>query len=129
MKFHDGEPVTAEDVKFSYDLVREVESPYFIGLIEPVESVEVIDDLTVRFNLKEAFAPFTTNTLAQMFIFTQHYWEPILEADGATGVLEHPNTDIVGSGPFMIDYWERDQEMKLNTNEDYFQPAKVDGIL
>lgn len=129
MTFHDGEAVTAEDVKFSYDLVKEIESPYFIGMVEPIESVEVIDDLTVQFNLRESFSPFISNTLAQMYIFPEHYWKPILDEQGASGVLEHQNEDIVGSGPFKMDYWNREQEMKLDTNEDYFSPAKVDGII
>lgn len=129
MTFHDGEPVTAEDVKFSYDLVKEVEAPYFIGTVDPIDSIEVIDDLTVQFNLEEPFSPFINNTLAQMYIFPKHYWEPILEAEGASGVLEHQNDDIIGSGPFTLDYWNRDQEMKLDTYEDYFSPAVVDGVL
>ena len=129
MKFHDGEAVTSEDVKFSFDLVKEIQSPYFMGMVEPIESVEIVDDLTVQFNLKEPFAPFISNTLAQMYIFPQHYWQPILDEKGATGVLEHQNEDIVGSGPFKIDYWQRNQELKLDTNTEYFSPAKVNGIL
>ncbi|WP_048717034.1 ABC transporter substrate-binding protein [Bacillus sp. 522_BSPC] len=129
MKFHDGKPVTANDVKFSFDLVKEVESPYFMGMVKPIESVEVIDDLTVRFNLTEEYSPFISNTLAQMYIFPEHYWKPLLDEKGAQGVLENQNLDIVGSGPFKLDYWKRDQEMKLDTNKEYFTPAKVDGIL
>ncbi|WP_163970258.1 ABC transporter substrate-binding protein [Oceanobacillus halotolerans] len=129
MNFHDGEPVTAEDVKFSFDLVKEIESPYFMGMVEPIDSVEVVDDLTVEFSLNDSFAPFISNTLAQMYIFPQHYWEPILESEGASGVLDHQNEEAIGSGPFTLDYWERDQELKLDTNTDYFSPAKVDGIL
>jgi peptide/nickel transport system substrate-binding protein len=129
MKFHDGEAVTAEDVKFSFDLVKEVQAPYFMGMVEPIESVEVVDDLSVQFNLKEPFSPFISNTLAQMYILPQHYWQPILDEKGATGVLEHQNEDIVGSGPFKFNYWQRNQELKLDTYTEYHTPAKVDGIL
>jgi peptide/nickel transport system substrate-binding protein len=129
MKFHDGEPVTAEDVKFSFDLVKEVESPFFMGMVKPIESVEVKDDLTVQFNLNEPFAPFISNTLAQMYIFPEHIWNPILQKEGAVGVLENQNLEIIGSGPFKMDYWRRDQEMKLVRNNDYFQQPKIEGIL
>lgn len=129
LKFHDGEPVTAEDVKFSFELIKEVESPYFIGMVAPVDSIDIVDDLTVQFNLEDSFSPFIISTLSQIYIFPQHYWEPILEEKGAAGVLEHPNDDIIGSGPFKLDYWDREQEMKLVVNEDYFQRPKVDGIL
>ncbi|MDF2039806.1 ABC transporter substrate-binding protein [Cytobacillus oceanisediminis] len=129
MKFHDGEPVTAEDVKFSFDLVKKIQSPFFMGMVEPIESVDLIDDLTVQFNLREPFAPFISNTLAQMYIFPEHYWKPILESEGAQGVLEHKNEKIIGSGPFKMDYWRPNQEMKLARNDDFYTPAKVEGIL
>ncbi|MGI2328122.1 ABC transporter substrate-binding protein [Planococcus sp. YIM B11945] len=129
MKFHDGEPVTAEDVKFSFDFVKDIQSPYFFGMVEPIESVDLVDDYTVRFNLKEPFAPFISNTLAQMYILPEHFWQPIFDKGGATAVLEHPNEEIIGSGPFKLDYWTPDQELKMTAVKDYFSPAKVDGIL
>jgi peptide/nickel transport system substrate-binding protein len=129
MKFHDGEAVTAADVKFSFDLVKEIQSPYFMSMVKPIDSVEVIDDLTVQFNLVEPFAPFISNTLAQMYIFPEHYWKPILDSEGATGVLEHQNEEIIGSGPFKMDYWRKNQELKLLRNDDFRTPAKIDGIL
>src|SRR5690606_33838819 len=106
-----------------------VESPYFMGMVKPIESIEVIDDLTVQFKLKEPFVPFISNTLAQMYIFPKHYWEPIYEEGGATAVLEHQNDEIIGSGPFKLDYWRKDQELKMSVNEDYFEDVKIDGIL
>jgi peptide/nickel transport system substrate-binding protein len=129
MKFHDGEAVTAEDVKFSFDLVKEIQSPYFMAMVEPINSVEIVDELTVQFNLKEPFAPFISNTLAQMYIYPEHYWKPILDSEGATGVLEHQNEEIIGSGPFKIDYWRKNQELKLLRNDEFRTPAKIDGIL
>ncbi|MDQ0338133.1 peptide/nickel transport system substrate-binding protein [Caldalkalibacillus uzonensis] len=129
MKFHDGEPVTAQDVKFSFDLVKEIESPYFLGMVEPIESVEVKDELTIQFNLNQPFAPFISNTLAQMYIFPEHYWKPILEEEGPLAVLEHQNTEIIGSGPFKLDYWRKDEEMKLVRNDEYFEQPKLEGIL
>lgn len=129
MNFHDGVPVTAEDVKFSFDLVKEIESPFYMGMVKSIESVDVTDELTVQFNLSESFAPFISNTLAQMYIFPKHVWDPILQEKGASGVLEHQNIDIIGSGPFKMDYWRRDQEMMLQRNDDHFQQPHIEGIL
>lgn len=129
MKFHDGKPVTANDVKFSFSLVSEVESPYFLGMVTKIESIDVIDDLTVQFNLSESFAPFISNTLAQMYIFPEHYWQPILDKDGAKAVLEHQNPEAIGSGPFKLEYWRKDQELSLVRNDDYFQQPKLEGVL
>jgi len=129
MKFHDGEPVKAGDVKFSVDLVRKTESPYFLGLIKPIAEVEIKDDLTLIFKLREPFAPFIANSLGQLYIFPEHIWSKVLEERGPKGALEWDNAQAIGSGPFKLGYWRRDEEMKLVRNDDYFQPAKVDAII
>ena len=128
MKFHDGVPVTSKDVKFSFDMVRDIKSPFFLGMVKPIKSIDVINDLTVQFNLTEPFASFISNTLAQMYIFPEHYWTPILEK-GAKAVLEHKNEKIIGSGPFKLDYWRKDEELKLVRNDDYFEKPAIEGIL
>lgn len=129
MKFHDGRPVTAEDVVYTFQLIRDVESPYFLNLIKMVEKVEAIDDLTVRFTLTEPTASFLANTLGQVYILPKHVWQPIYEQGGAEAVLNYPNSEPIGSGPFALEYWRKDQEMMLKTVKDYFRPAKIDGIL
>lgn len=129
MKFHDGEPVKAGDVKFSVDLVRKTESPYFLGLIKPIAEVEIKDDLTLIFKLREPFAPFIANSLGQLYIFPEHIWSKVLEERGPKRTLEWDNAQAIGSGPFKLGYWRRDEEMKLIRNDDYFQPAKVDAII
>ncbi len=59
IKFHDGEELTAEDVKYTYDCFRD---PDFgaanLAFYEPIEEIEVIDDYTVEFRLSEPNAPF-----------------------------------------------------------------------
>jgi peptide/nickel transport system substrate-binding protein len=129
MNFHDGQPVTAEDVKFSFEFIQKVEAPYFLNMVKTVENVEVLDELTVRVTLQEPFAPFVANTLGQLYILPKHVWQPIYDKDGAQGVLEYANTEPIGSGPFKVDYWRKDEEMALVRNDDYFKPAKVEGIL
>jgi peptide/nickel transport system substrate-binding protein len=63
MKFHDGEPVTVEDVKFSFEFPTTAKSGYFMAIVKPIENVEIVDDTTVRFKLGEPFAPFVANCL------------------------------------------------------------------
>ncbi|MHB1654605.1 MAG: ABC transporter substrate-binding protein, partial [Desulfitobacteriaceae bacterium] len=110
-------------------LAKEVKSPYFLGMVQPIKSIDIIDDLTVKFNLNESFASFISNTLAQMYIFPEHIWKPILDKQGPKGVLEYENKDIIGSGPFKLEYWRKDEEMKLVRNDDYFHKSAIEGIL
>ena len=57
--FHNGDPLTAEDVKFSFDRLREPDSGYSYGSqVETIEEVEVVDPLTVRFKLSQRTGPF-----------------------------------------------------------------------
>ena len=57
--FHNGDPLTAEDVKFSFDRLREPEFGYSYGSqVETIEEVEVVDPLTVRFKLSQRTGPF-----------------------------------------------------------------------
>ncbi|HOA76941.1 MAG TPA: ABC transporter substrate-binding protein, partial [Thermosynergistes sp.] len=73
--------------------------------------------------------PFIANSLGQLYIFPEHIWSKVLEERGPKGTLEWDNAQAIGSGPFKLGYWRRDEEMKLVRNDDYFQPAKVDAII
>jgi ABC-type transport system substrate-binding protein len=63
--FHNGEPMTAEDVKFSYDLAISANCTYnpAICLEGFVDSAEVLDDRTIEFTLPEPYSPFLTTIL------------------------------------------------------------------
>ncbi|MGH2417833.1 MAG: ABC transporter substrate-binding protein, partial [Candidatus Limnocylindria bacterium] len=68
--FHDGEPMTAEDVKYSYDLAISANCTYnpSICLAGFVDSAEVIDDRTIAFTLPQPYSPFTTLILPSLGI-------------------------------------------------------------
>jgi ABC-type transport system substrate-binding protein len=68
--FHDGTPMTAEDVKFSYDLGISENCTYnpSICLAGFVESAEVLDDRTIQFTLPQPYSPFTTLILPTLGI-------------------------------------------------------------
>ncbi len=128
MTFHDGQPVTAEDVAYTFQLINDVKSPYFLGLVSFIESVTAKDKLTVEFKLKAPTASFVANTLGQVYILPKHVWSSIY-AQGAQAVLNYKNEKPVGSGPFKMEYWRRDEEMKLAANKSHWVAPKVDGIL
>jgi peptide/nickel transport system substrate-binding protein len=123
LKFHDGVKLTANDVKFTFDLLIKHNAPYFKTVLEPLESVEVMSPTKVRFKLKRAYAPFTTQTLAMTPLLPKHVWEKI---DKPT---EYENIPAVGSGPFKFDHWKKGQEVKFSRFADHFRPAAADGVL
>jgi peptide/nickel transport system substrate-binding protein len=129
VKFHDGEPLTVDDVKFTFDFAKEVKSPTYFAHIRSIESVEIKDENTVTFKLTEPYAPFISNTLSLCLILPEHIWSKVYEEKGAEGVLTWENIPAIGSGPFIFDYWRPNEEFALKANKDHFQVPKIEGII
>lgn len=89
--WHDGEPVTAHDVHYTFTTLGEVKSPY-AGLGERIARFDILDDHRIVIELTEPHAPFITNLA--MGIVPQH-------AVGPDGLMKEEA--LVGSGPFR---WE-----------------------
>ena len=115
VKFSDGSPLTAEDVVFS--LTRAIDQQGSWGfLFQPVKSVEKVDDKTVRLTMSEPFAPL----LPALSTFAAGiYQKANFEKQGAQAG-EHP----LGTGAFMLDKWEKGQEVVLKRNPYYWQAGK-----
>lgn len=102
--FHDGTPVTADDVAFTIGLVQQeqLKSPQFVHW-EGV-AVETVGTHEVRITLPEPYAPFIENMT--LGIMPRHIWDGI-------GIDEIPFSDYninpIGSGPFKISRVRRDQ--------------------
>ena len=123
VKWHDGEPFTADDVKFTIEAIMDPaneseNAPNY----EDVESITVIDDHTVEFKLSApnvAFLDYMT-----MAILPKH----LLEGENMqeSDFFRAP----VGTGPFKLAKWDEGQQIVLEKNEDYFAgPAKIDSVI
>jgi peptide/nickel transport system substrate-binding protein len=106
VKFHDGSPLSAEVVKFSYDRLQDP-STGITGQIRPtasqVESVAVVDPATVRITLKSPSAAFPVDA-SNIKIIPKDFDE----------------AKPVGSGPFQFVEWIRNQRVRLKKNPEYF---------
>jgi len=122
MVFHDDEPVTVDDVKFSFELMKEWHDGYLQAFLDPIKSVEVLDDVTVRFHLVEPYAPFITATLTQVPIMPEHIWKEF-----ADNPHDEPNLQPIGSGPFKFDHWRRGEELQVSKNEQFYEAIQIDG--
>jgi len=92
LKWSDGQPLTADDVIFTYDYIKKFPALDFISVWGLLDSVDKVDDRTVKFTLKQPNS-LIANTLVGMPIVPQHIWKDV--ADPVTFANETP----VGSGP------------------------------
>src|SRR5690606_34520941 len=108
-RFHDGEPVTAEDVVFSFDSVLD-ESSLSVrrsDLLQVVDSYRAVDDHTFEMTAKDTFATTLIKSAKLVAIVPKHIWEPIPFADwgSAPGSTGSDPAQVVGSGPFKFSEW------------------------
>lgn len=118
--WHDNEPFNADDVVFT---IQTIQNPdYKSPLIFNWSGVEVekIDDYTVRFKLKNAYAPFLNNTIVGML--PKHIWENVSPLEF---LLAETNLKPIGTGPYKFKKFEKDKRgsikaLYLQVNENYY---------
>jgi peptide/nickel transport system substrate-binding protein len=129
MKWHDGNPVTTEDVIFSFSATQDIEMiPMYARFVKNITSMEDLGGGTVRFHLDSANAAFLTSTLAKLNLVPKHYYGPLLDALKGTGnnaetILEEKR---IGSGPFKFVDWRPREQVVLTANTDHFNPPKIE---
>ena len=127
-KWHDGKPVTAADVKFTYDTIIAKKYPAFV-VLKNVREVTTPDDHTVVLNLIDPEIGFVP-MLAQVSTWTAKIYPKHLWSD-QDGFDKGPYVNApVGSGPFRFVRWEKGGLVELESNKAYFRgPAKVDRLV
>jgi peptide/nickel transport system substrate-binding protein len=111
-QFCDGTPITAGDVKWSFERAMEEDSNVSWQFFSD-PTIEVIDDLTVKFTLSRPNVAFPNYlTLWGMHVLSQAYAEEV----GIEAMAEQP----LGSGPFCLDRWEKGQLIVLKPNPGYW---------
>jgi peptide/nickel transport system substrate-binding protein len=129
IKFHDGKPLTAEDVKFSYDFQKEWDVLLVSSYLKKIKEVQVIDSNKVRFRLEEPYSPFVTIIFNLTCILPKHIWQDVMKRENVKRPHDWANPNPIGSGAFKLVYWRRGEEFKLTRNDDYFDPPKMLGYI
>jgi peptide/nickel transport system substrate-binding protein len=125
IKFHDGTPFNAEAVKYNLEAVLKAN---IIGsaFLTKVTSYDVVDDLTLRINLKEYDATFLLRLAAGGFGLMAS--PTAMKKEAAPDQIA--KLHCVGTGPFVFDSWKRDSFVKYKKWDGYWQKGKpyVDEI-
>lgn len=113
IKFHNGEELKASDVKFTLD--RMVKSAQVSHIVGAVESVEIIDEYTVKVTTKDPFGPLL-NHLA-------HTAASILNEKAVMEAGDQYGQKPVGTGAYMMDTWQAGDSIALKVNPEYYKGA------
>jgi peptide/nickel transport system substrate-binding protein len=116
VKWHNGDPFTAEDVKYS---IERTQDPA-IGAttaeqIKVIESVEVVDDLTVILHLSAPYSPLLSILPFNPYILHKDF----VESEGGFT----PRT-MMGTGPFMLEEWVPDTVSRFVKNPNYWRKGE-----
>ncbi|MDD3627043.1 MAG: ABC transporter substrate-binding protein [bacterium] len=111
IKFHNGDPLTVEDIKFTFDRIKSpsLNSP-LSDEINSIKYIEIIDENKIRFHLKYQYPPFLYT------IFRQIVPKTYIARVGDESFKKNP----VGSGPYIFKSWEPGKEVVLEKNENYW---------
>ncbi|MBS7525380.1 hypothetical protein KHM83_01670 [Fusibacter paucivorans] len=110
--FHDGTPVTAEDVKFSAELYQA--SKFQGSLVDGLSSIEVIDPYTIAFKTDEMYSPFLENVIS-IKIASKAYHDSVDEMTFAN--------NPIGSGPYQFVSHDAGSKIVLKGYEGYYEGA------
>jgi peptide/nickel transport system substrate-binding protein len=120
VRFHDGTPMDADAVVFSFDRQRDVGHPhherdfaYWESTYRNIQRIEKLDEYTIRILIDRPYAPF----LANLAMFPASIVSPQAVRRWGSAFARHP----VGTGPFALVEWVPGDRIVLRRNPDYWE--------
>jgi peptide/nickel transport system substrate-binding protein len=114
VKFHNGNPFTAADVKFTFERTANPEVSEFVNFGKSLDSIQIVDDYTVVVKTKTPI-PWFVNNLHQIFIMDKESTEKRDSGD----VMVKP----IGTGAYKLEEWVKGSYVKMDANENYWEGA------
>ncbi|MCG8691651.1 MAG: extracellular solute-binding protein [Minwuiales bacterium] len=112
-RFHDGSPITAEDVVFSFDTLVEHGRPLYRFYYQNVEKAEALSPSRVKFTFSGPRNRELPQIMGQLPVLSKAYWE---ERDFASSTLE----PFLGSGPYRVTNIDPNRSVTMERVEDYW---------
>ncbi|MEK7356512.1 MAG: ABC transporter substrate-binding protein [Bdellovibrionota bacterium] len=116
-KWHDGKPVTIEDVKFSFDVIfdEKYNAAHLRPYYENIEKAEVIGTDQIKFTTKTKYFD-NFSVVAELTVLPKHIY-----GNPAEGMKL--NKSIIGSGPFKLGQYDKGQSIVLDKNKEWWGAA------
>ena len=121
VKWHDGQPFTAVDVKYTYDKIQDpkVDCAPLRGYFTNIKSCDVLDPYTVRFTASERYFKTLEVLGTFMSIIPKHVLEKGDPDFNKNAFARHP----IGTGPYKFVRWDTGSQIVLERNDDYWDTA------
>ena len=122
--FHDGTPMTAEDVKFTLELYRDTaDFPYLPSYPDVFHTIKAPDATHVTMTADSPIGNFESR-MAFIYVLPKHIWESIEDP------VAFENDEMIGTGPFKMVKTVQDESVELASNQDYWKGAPfVDKVI
>ena len=114
VKFHNGNPFTAADVKFTFERLSNPDVSEFVNTGKSIDKIEIIDDYTVVIKTKTPI-PWFANNMHQIFIMDKED----TEARDPGDVMVRP----MGTGAYKFVEWVKGSYVRMEANPDYWEGA------
>lgn len=131
-KFHTGDPVTAHDVKFSFERILDIKLGPAVLYMDVIDrnGLKVVDDYTFQVTLKKTYAPFIATVPWLYIVNRKQVMANAKDNDsGQKWLMDHE----AGSGPFKIRRWEQGVLYELEAVDDYWKgwkrPTHIGGYI
>jgi microcin C transport system substrate-binding protein len=112
-RWHDGQPVTADDVVFSFDILKTKGHPQYAAYWQDVLKAERVDERTVKFTFGQGTNNELPGIIGQLNVLPRHWW--------ATRDFEKTSLEIpLGSGPYRVESFEAGRYVALKRVDDYW---------
>lgn len=128
-KFHDGSPLTPDDVMFSFEAPGvQTKAPMYAPFVRNLAGMQRTGELAFTMSLKQPEAAFETATLSKLNIVPKAFWEPVLkEYLGRPENLERYVLErAIGSGPFKVARARLNEEVILERNTEHWAAPKIE---
>jgi peptide/nickel transport system substrate-binding protein len=113
--FHDGTPMTAEDVKFTLELYRDTaDFPYLPSYPDVFHTIKAPDDTHVTLTADSPIGNFESR-MAFIYVLPKHIWEKVKDP------VKFENDEMIGTGPFKLKENVQDESTTLEANTDYWK--------
>jgi len=112
-RWHDGQPITADDVVYSFNILKEKGPPFYQSYYASVEKAEKLGDLRVKFSFTPGDNRELPLIIGQMPVLPQHLWK---DRDITQPTLDLPD----GSGPYKLAKFEAGRSVTLQRVPDYW---------